>query len=310
VPLNLIITTSSQQAGTNEVAIQQERFSMSTYRALKLKLTLPCTSLSLPGEFLVEVVPAQKYCIPTGIAIFNSLTNEPIMSATCRIEAWRPGGSGEELVSNLPIGEGGIVDLGCVISDLPPASITLVSNAPGYATYKTSMINTGTVTDDTQKLFLTPILEGGVIMVVLRWSDHPADLDLHCLIVGEDGRTERVYYNHKSSRDGDVSLDVDVQNGKGPETITLKPKEGRAYCFTVHHYSGGSTLQKSQAKLDISGIAGVTEMIVPTVGPTYAGPRGFWHCLKINQDGSSMKLNKIVDIEKENDQAVLDSGFA
>ncbi len=58
------------------------------------------------------------------------------------------------------------------------------------------------------------------------------------------------YQNKKCIGSGqDVGLDFDVQNGYGPETITLNKLMPGAYSFWVNKYQGspGSTLMNSGA---------------------------------------------------------------
>ena len=62
----------------------------------------------------------------------------------------------------------------------------------------------------------------GKLRMVLTWGEEPKDLDSHLLT----STGCNVFYGHKQCPDGSASLDADVTDGFGPETInvhTLRP---------------------------------------------------------------------------------------
>lgn len=88
-----------------------------------------------------------------------------------------------------------------------------------------------------QKVFLNGrgSLEAGDMRVVLSWGEFPLDLDLHCV----NDKGGHVYWS-KPSAEG-MSMDIDVRNGHGPETLTLKPRRGGAYRIWVRVAASGPT---------------------------------------------------------------------
>lgn len=62
----------------------------------------------------------------------------------------------------------------------------------------------------------------GKLRMVLTWGESPRDLDSHLLT----STGCNVFFEHKRCPDGSASLDADVEEGFGPETInvhTLSP---------------------------------------------------------------------------------------
>jgi hypothetical protein len=99
------------------------------------------------------------------------------------------------------------------------------------------------------------------LRVVLKWGEHPRDLDLHCATskpvpITEDGRTSNHMYHALAQTNSDITgemrLDKDDTSGCGHETLTLdKLRTDVAYWFGVHHYSGEGSLATSEATIEI-----------------------------------------------------------
>lgn len=73
---------------------------------------------------------------------------------------------------------------------------------------------------------------------VLSWSDRPRDLDAH--LTGPDPQTGtdfHISFRNMRSWSGRHFLDVDDQDGFGPETITVTRLDPGAYRFLVHDWS-------------------------------------------------------------------------
>jgi hypothetical protein len=144
------------------------------------------------------------------------------------------------------------------------------------------------------RLFFNPKhdLAADEIRVVLRWNEHPRDLDLHCVSSSGD----HVYFSRKSSQDGSINLDVDVMSGKGPETMTIKLKSGVQYWLSAHHYSGDQTLSESGAVVAIYGLPGMSELSIPSGVASrvaYSAGQGYWRMLSINPDRTFSVKNDI-----------------
>jgi hypothetical protein len=155
---------------------------------------------------------------------------------------------------------------------------------------------------DTDRLFLTPsgkTLATGEVRVILSWGSQPRDLDLYC----RSSKGQVVFYGNKSA--GEMKLDVDVQNGFGPETITLTLVHGVSYYFYVHHFSGEQSFQTSNAVLRVQGIPGISEISVPSgfeADVAYGDKCGIWQVLKIDGQRVASIANKVVkwDSDRQN----------
>ena len=89
------------------------------------------------------------------------------------------------------------------------------------------------------RVVLSPGLEEGQIRIVLTWDDEPADLDAHLKGPLPDGEEFHVYFHEKGDLKSRqfVRLDVDDQNGEGPETITVLGVLPGTYRYFVHDYT-------------------------------------------------------------------------
>lgn len=91
------------------------------------------------------------------------------------------------------------------------------------------------------------------VRVSILWGNSPNDLDLH--MVSSTGK--HLFYPHAKiggagpiTSDGvNYDLDIDDQDGKGPETITMKRKTGVSYKFYVDNFSGSPALDASGLKM-------------------------------------------------------------
>uniref|UniRef100_A0A0G4I9S9 Uncharacterized protein n=1 Tax=Chromera velia CCMP2878 TaxID=1169474 RepID=A0A0G4I9S9_9ALVE len=101
---------------------------------------------------------------------------------------------------------------------------------------------------------LSPELEALQWRYVLSWGRHPRDLDLY-LSVSKDGEKKcTAFWQHKTCTfpGGTAVLDVDEQQGYGPETITVTLDSAEAATglgFNVHveRYAGEGTTGASGA---------------------------------------------------------------
>ncbi|UJR10191.1 hypothetical protein I4U23_014406 [Adineta vaga] len=99
---------------------------------------------------------------------------------------------------------------------------------------------------DVNTQFICRQLESDQVEIVLKWDRLPRDLDSHLFV--SDGR--HVFYESKI--EGNVSLDYDVTNGFGPETVKLTLESGLKYLYVVHRYSRDGFLTKSGATVTIN----------------------------------------------------------
>ncbi len=100
----------------------------------------------------------------------------------------------------------------------------------------------------------------------LTWGANPRDLDAH--LVGPNN------YHIEFTQKGSLTvspfarLDVDNTSGFGPEIITVvKFETPGTYTFSVHHFSGTSTITSSPARVELS-LDGVNSVFTPPPGQT------------------------------------------
>ena len=74
---------------------------------------------------------------------------------------------------------------------------------------------------------------------MLSWAEEPRDLNLYCI---RDKAPFKIYHGFKNTggqkdkKKGMIQLDVDVHDGKGPETNTFTPEVGVRYRFGVKNF--------------------------------------------------------------------------
>ena len=104
------------------------------------------------------------------------------------------------------------------------------------------------------------------------------------------------YFSSKASGNNKIKLDVDVQGGFGPETITIQSEPGKTYYIYVHHYSGSGSLPSSQAVLTVCGVPSLDTMAVSNSYVEYPASHErqmFWLAFVIHSDGKVTETNKV-----------------
>jgi len=129
------------------------------------------------------------------------------------------------------------------------------------------------------KIVLTGILTGGKWRAVTTWGDVPLDLDAHCYL---QGTTEVVFYNHRTSTDLKVHLDLDDRDGYGPETMTMEvPAWADAsfyYRFVVYDFNQtGEMTTKADADLEVTLYSPYSAAAEHTWTIDYNSSGFYWH---------------------------------
>lgn len=135
---------------------------------------------------------------------------------------------------------------------------TFTAKKEGFSDKIYSASLSGNANDTLADVAISPMLQSDQIRVVLRWSNHPSDLDSHISGPSSNGSGTHVYFDNRGVTDGATSvvLDVDDTDGEGPETITItKPLSGQ-YTYYVHDYSNRSysssnALSNSMATVEV-----------------------------------------------------------
>lgn len=122
-------------------------------------------------------------------------------------------------------------------------SVLLIVKAAGYSTLVVKCPCNGL----TYALSKTMTQLDGM-RIVLTWGKHPLDLDSHLVFPGNN-----IFFQHK--RGDHAWLDVDSQDGYGPETITIDRRlSGKPYLYAVHTYA-----DRNNDRAAISGSISDTE---------------------------------------------------
>lgn len=138
---------------------------------------------------------------------------------------------------------------------------------------------------------VSPKMELGYMRLVLEWGGSPADLDLHL----EKKNAYHISYHHlRRSQDGNVRLDHDDTNGRGPETITIGDVDDRAdYVCYVEDYTNRSS-RNSQKLSNSKAVLRVYEdnqLIKVYYIPTKQ-KGNTWELFKI-QSGNIIDMNRL-----------------
>lgn len=211
--------------------------------------------------------------------ITNALTGQPVSGLTLTIRSGRNNTSGE-VVQTLTTNEQGKYEV-----ELPGGNYTLAMGGEGYITTSTNIIALGGLNKANQNATISPV---GVlddnIRVVLNWGQTPSDLDSHLTGPMAEGGRFHVYYSNESYSDSEneASLDVDITDSFGPETITvIKRLNEGTYTYAIHNYSdrGSSNLNLSNSNATVRIYSGNSLL------GTYNVP--------INQEGNVWKVFEI-----------------
>lgn len=192
-------------------------------------------------QTLVNVVPENEICMPKKFVLRDSVNNI-LVGATVKIKL-----HDQVLFTGITDSTGTVV----IPSTLQKNSYDVEIQASDTQ-HKPSMFrmivyeNRGS---DISTQFICRQLDSDQLEIVLKWGLVPRDLDSHLFV--SDGR--HVYYESKI--EGNISLDCDVTNGCGPETIRIRLESGLKYLYVVHRYSRDGQLTKSGATVTFNNSA-------------------------------------------------------
>lgn len=177
-------------------------------------------------------------------------------------------------------------------------TVKIKANAPAILTAKTSnaMSNSEVVTGGAAGTICTPMLTdlklgsttAGSARIKLTWGTDPDDLDSH-LTGPTAGSTTRfhVYYSNTGSQAAApyAELDVDDTSSFGPEIITINRFTPGLYRYSVHHFSGISTIPASPARVELT-LNGVTRVFTPPAATTTLTYDSVWVVMELNVDSA------------------------
>ncbi|UJR35832.1 hypothetical protein I4U23_028578 [Adineta vaga] len=234
-------------------------------------------------ETLVNIVPEHEICMPKKFVLRDSVNNI-LVGATVQIKLR------DQIVFTGKTDATGTVE---IPSTLPKNCYDVEINS-GSSKYKPSVFrmivyeNRGA---EVNTQFICRQLESDQLEIVLKWGLLPRDLDSHVFV--SDGR--HIYFRAKCQ--GNVSLDCDVTNGNGPETIKITLQPGLKYLYVVHRYSREGLLTKSGATVTFNnGVVGNSTspyqiIQIPVLNQPDAN---FWIVCEI--DGTTKKIQMYENI--------------
>ena len=142
------------------------------------------------------------------------------------------------------------------------------------------------------EISLTPIIKPGEMRLILNWGSQPRDLDLHLRTPVIEGRMHEIYWDNTGSVTSApfVFLDVDHQEGYGPETITISSMQPGSYRCYVENYSTIPELSGSRAQVQIYTSAGLLKSVpIPTSGTGL-----FWHVCDIDGATGAVTVRNVI----------------
>jgi uncharacterized protein YfaP (DUF2135 family) len=181
-------------------------------------------------EVVTMIPDSQPPASVTGV-VRSAMNNRPVAGLTVTL---RPGLNVQS--GSLAIDVNGVTlptvttqaDGSFVIPNVPAGNYTVEIGGNGtcngvtdsYATTYGTVISAGTDTPSSQDFLISPKLGTDEVRIVLSWGAQPKDLDSH-LEYGS-ARPNQVVWDAKNKLGGDLTLDIDVVTGYGPETVTMK----------------------------------------------------------------------------------------
>lgn len=211
--------------------------------------------------------------------------------------------NGNYLLENVPVGLLAADFTSDVISGGSPLTVhftdksaegdqVVSASAENFISYENRHIRMeadGSVNVD---ISLSPVLQEGEYRIVLNWSSSPSDLDSHLLTPEIEGTSYHVYFSSKGSNENApyATLDHDVTNGYGPETITINSLYPGTYKYYIYQYSSSGDLKTSEAVVQVYNNSG----LVRTVNIPAAGAGNYWNVLEI--EGSTGEITVVNEI--------------
>jgi len=187
-------------------------------------------------------LPMSQISNVTGTVVDGS--GQPIQGA--RVEV-RPTGSGRAWASgedstpadgtfNIRVGANQACEIWAAKNGIESSHFAFTSATSAVGTYDVGNI----------------VLAGNPLMkITLTWGLDPNDLDAHLTVPMVGGSRSHVYYSNKIPAGSDAYLDTDDTSSYGPEIITVTALHDGVYRYSVHHYSGTSTISSSGASVSM-----------------------------------------------------------
>ncbi len=246
---------------------------------------------------IITMIPGSQAPASITGSIFNSFNNQKITSGLTL--TLRPGintksgslalNSSNQFIQ--PIIYSG--DGSYAIPNVPAGNYTLEASGTNFATTYQTVISAGDNSGN-QNLYVSPILNSDEVRVVLTWNSAPKDLDSH-LEYGDsacrDGTKKcQVVWNDTTKLGGNLTLDVDVVTGFGPETVTLKntvwsqPRRG----YSIYNWSNELSIANSGATIKVFKSIG----LVKTFNAGSENTGRWWQTFCLDSSSNIIDLGK------------------
>lgn len=137
--------------------------------------------------------------------------------------------------------------------ELAPGDYTVELNAENYGQEFAALYVSDTGSAVEKDFSISPVLGSSEIRFVLEWGNTPRDLDAHLFGQTKSGMNFHLYFQNMhifSGADEIATLDIDKQEGKGPETITLLDTNGE-FTYSINRYSSDGSIKSSGAIVKI-----------------------------------------------------------
>lgn len=220
-------------------------------------------------------------------SIRDSQQAQPVVGATVAFQR----GNAERTTTT---GEDGTF----TITNLAIGTYRVVVRADGFLQVTLDNIVVGEGVNELPPTIAPEAPPEGAYRIVLSWGQQPRDLDSHLTGPRADGGRFHVYFSSRNPVPY-ASLDRDITDSFGPETITITPQVNGMYRYSVFNFSNQST-EGSQ------GIAGTisnstrarvqvyssTQLVREYLAPA-ATPGNAWRVFEMNVNGSSVTFNDI-----------------
>lgn len=166
------------------------------------------------------------------------------------------------------------------------------SNLPnGSCTWRVRAVANGRTSSWSSRLGFTVNPSNAYVRrITLTWGSTPRDLDAHLITPTQ----AHILYNSRGSQSSApyAQLDVDDQNGGGPENISIYrfvSSSGRSYKYYIYNWSNERNLAGCGARVSVQSRTSVLRnYLCPS-----SGAGRFWHVFNMSANGTVTSVNRI-----------------
>ena len=307
-----VVWSGTAAAAPAQARIFIANFTLTSFNVSEVRIAINSSAVSGWNE--IDAVGISSQTIPssgglsTGTVagrVTDALNGNAVSGAAVSIAGLSAtsGADGSFTIPNVPVGtlradfsaspRSGAAPLAVQFADgSTEGTQTLSVSATGYVTYSNNQVVVVAGGTSTANVSLSPQLSGNMMRLVLNWGESPSDLDSYLVTPSINGMTYTVSFSNQGSSTSPpyATLDHDVTQGRGPETITIHQFVSGTYKYYVNQWSSSGTLAASNASVQVYTAQGLVRTIqIPTTG---SGE--YWNVLTI--DGSTKALTVINQI--------------